>query len=264
MSTRTRLLLASGTLAISMAITGTAFAGDFNGLVEGDWSNVSGSGGNSGTANLYGGSGSIETPLDVINLNAQVDLGYHDASVEHENIGNFNADGDLFWQGERGRLGATVGYQTFNCCGVDLNATNYGAFAELYAMPTMTVGVKGGAFSGNYGIRGSYGGGEVLDYLTPDCAVSGTLDYTSFDHTSANELDYGIQGEWLFSEQTPISGTIGYTRSNISHGGGNYNVFMLGVKLYLNGNGATTLVDRQRTGNETWGSKLSSVATLQF
>lgn len=264
MSKKTGLLLAASAFAMSVAMSGAAFAGDFNFLASGDYANLSGTGGNSGSANVYGGSGSAETSLGSVNLNAQLDLGYHEIAADHVNIGNFNVGGDLFWQGERGRLGAAVGYQKFSCCGADVDATNYGAFAELYAMPILTVGVKGGAFSGNFGIRGAYAGGEILDYLEPDCAISGTLDYTSFDHTSANELDYGIQGEWLVSEETPVSATFGYTRSNISHGGGNFNVFMLGLKLYLNGNDAKTLVDRQRSSNETWGSKLSTAAALQF
>jgi len=36
----------------------------------------------------------------------------------------------------------------------------------------------------------------------------------------------------------------------------------VGLKFYLNGNGASTLVDRQRTGNENWGTQTNLINTV--
>jgi len=33
----------------------------------------------------------------------------------------------------------------------------------------------------------------------------------------------------------------------------------VGLKFYLNGNGASTLVDRQRTGNANWGTETNLI-----
>lgn len=261
---RTRILLgAVSALALATMAMSSADAQVFNGTLEGDYSSIDLSGHN-GSANVWGGGGSAETALGGLGLNAQLDAGYHDISVVHHDVGDFTIGGDLFWQGDRGRLGASVDYQNLSCCSQTIDLTNYGAFAELYVMPELTVGVKGGAFSGSFGIDGSYVGGEAEGYVMPDLAISGLLDYTSYDH-GFSEVDYTAQGEWLVSEQTPVSVTLGYTRSNFSHGGGSANTFMVGLKLYLDGNGAQTLVDRQRSANESWGSKFSTNGVaLQF
>lgn len=260
---RTRILLgAVSALALATMAMGPANAQVFNGALEGDYSSLDLNAHN-GSANVWGGGGSVETALGGLGLNAQLDAGYHDISAFHHDIGDFNVGGDLFWQGDRGRLGATVDYQNLSCCSTTIDVTNYGAFAELYVMPELTVGVKGGAFSGNFGIEGSYAGGEAVGYVMPDLALSGLLDYTSLDHGSS-ELDYTAQAEWLVSEQTPVSVTFGYTYSDFNHGG-SANTFLVGIKLYLDGNGAQTLVDRQRSANESWGSKFSTTGVaLQF
>lgn len=261
---RTRILLgAVSALALATMATSSANAQVFNGTVEGDYSSIEPSG-HGGSIDAWGGGGSVETALGSLGLNAQLDAGYHDISAFHHDISDYNVGGDLFWQGDRGRLGATVNYQNFNCCGITVDATNYGAFAELYVMPELTVGVKGGAFSGNIGIggvnvglNGAYVGGQAEGYIMPDLALTGMIDYTSYSH-GISEDDYTAQAEWLVSEQTPVSVTFGYTRSNFSGTGGNANTFMVGLKLYLDGNGAQTLVDRQRSANESWGSKFDT------
>ncbi len=264
MSKWTRILLgaASAVTLAAMSLSPASAAG-FNGTLEGDYAHLSLNGGN-GTADQWGLAGSGEAGLGIAGLAAQVDAGYTSLSADHNTISKWNIGGDLFWTGQQGRVGATVNYQQFNCCGITVDATNYGGFAELYLLPVVTAGVKGGAFSGSFSLDGSYLGGEVEGYVMPDLALSGLIDYTSFNH-NVNETDYTAQGEWLVSEETPVSVTAGYTRSEFSHVNVSADTFMIGLKLYLNGNGAKTLVDRQRTATESWGSRFSSSAiALQF
>jgi hypothetical protein len=234
--------------------------GGFSATVQGDYSNISaGSGG--GSANSWGGAASGAFDL-WSGLKLQVDGGYQGINVScGSNIDDWNVNGALFWQSGWGRLGATGGYNGFSGIG-NINITTYGGFAEWYAAPMFTVGVKGGGASANSGGFGSgsadYVGGEAVFYAMPNLALNANIDYFSAGH-SENITNYGGTVEWLVSEHVPVSVYGGYTYSDISGSSTHLSTWTVGLKFYLNGNGASTLVDRQRTGNANWGAETNLI-----
>ena len=164
-----------------------------------------------------------------------------------------------------GRIGGTVGYNGLSGSGAGtFNVTNYGGFAEWYAAPMFTVGVKGGGATASAGGFGSgsatYVGGEAVVYALPDLALNADIDYLSI--SGGNLTSYGGTAEWLVSEHVPVSVYGGYTYSEFSGGGGHLSTWMVGLKFYLNGNGASTLADRQRTGNANWGTETNLINTV--
>jgi hypothetical protein len=236
--------------------------GGFSGTLQGQYSNISaGSGG--GSANEWGGAGSAAFGTGWGGLKLQVDGGYQGINVSGGlNANDWDVDGAAFWQGGMGRIGGTVGYNGFSDGGTTFNITNYGGFAEWYAAPMFTVGVKGGGLSANNGAFGNgsatYIGGEAVFYAMPNLALNANIDYLSSGH-NANITDYGGTAEWLVSESTPISVYGGYTYTQLSSGGGHLSTWMVGLKFYCNGNGAATLADRQRTGNASWGTETNLI-----
>jgi len=265
MSLRATIL---GTVCVvaAAAFAASPALADFNGTLQGDYSNLSSNQGG-GSANVWGGQGTGEFGLGMGGLSAQVDTGYHDATASGGggSLNDWNIDGDLFWLGSMGRIGAAVGYQDLSGDGVSGHLTNYGGFAEWYAGHWLTIGVKGGGLDASAGFgggsgssSGSYIGGEALVYPMHDFALSGTIDYFSIS-SGGNLTNYGVNAEWLVSETMPVSVYGGYTRTEISDGGGGLNTWMIGVKLYLNGNGATTLEDRQRSGTVGWAAQVPQI-----
>jgi hypothetical protein len=238
---------------------------DFNGTLQGDYSNLSADHGG-GSANNWGGSGTGEFGLGMGGLSAQVDTGYHEDSSSGggASINDWNVDGSLFWLGSMGRVGAAVGYQDLSGDGLSGHLTNYGGFAEWYANHWLTVSVKGGGLDASisgFNTNGSYIGGQALVYPMHDLSIAGTVDYLSI--SSGHFTNYGVNAEWLVSESTPISVFGGYTRTEISSGGSTgINVFMIGLKFYCNGNGAATLEDRQRSGTVGWASQIAPIYTF--
>jgi len=158
MSLRSTILGTACVVAVA-AVSGPAFAdmgGGFSGTLQGQYSNISaGSGG--GNANEWGGQGSGAFGTGWGGLKLQVDGGYQGVTVSgNGSIDDWNVDGAAFWQSGWGRLGGTVGYNGISGSGSNINITNYGGFAEWYAAPMFTVGVKGGGASANDGGFGRY------------------------------------------------------------------------------------------------------------
>jgi hypothetical protein len=83
----------------------------------------------------------------------------------------------------------------------------------------------------------------------PNLAIQGNIDYQTLSDSDVNVTNYGIGAEFLVSENVPISIFGGYTRSEIDAFGdsGSADTWMIGVRIYTNGNGST-LVDRHRNG----------------
>jgi hypothetical protein len=226
----------------------------FSGVLGGDYSNSQLSNGG-GRANGWGADGIGAFNFAGTGLAAQGEVGWQ--RFDGSNVGNWNDwnfNGAAYWTGFWGRAGGTAGYQTENG---DLSGhvTNYDAFGELYAGRMFTLGLKGGGFSGSAGLTGNNIGVEGVVYPFRDLALSGTYDFFHLDHFG-NENDWGVQGEWMFSERLPISLWGGYQNSEIQNVG-HVNTFMIGLKLYTDGFGPAPLVDRQRNGAEQWGTKFA-------
>jgi len=254
---RSTILASAGALALATFATGAAQAeGDFSGVLSGDYAHIDASGGG-GSANSWGINGSGAFGLGDSGLAGEVDGGYARLSGGGVDANDWTIDGSVFWRATQGRIGAVVGYNSSDIggSGGTFHATNYGAFGEWYAGHSFTVGVKGGGFNGSSSVKGDYLGAAVTAYAMPDLAFQGSYNYLHVNHIG-NENDWSIQGEWLVSEQTPVSIFAGYENSDFS-GTGHVNTWFIGVKLYTNPNGPAPLVDRQRNGAATWGTQFA-------
>jgi hypothetical protein len=243
-------------LALATCIASPAFATDgFNGLLGVDYSHLSVNHGG-GDANNYGGN--LTGMFDLGSQFAvQADGGYHHVELSHGggNSNDWNGGGTAFWTGDLGRAGATVSYNSTdgNGAGNDGHATNYGAFGNWYALPSITFGVKGGGFSGSSDTKGEYAGAALTGYVTPDFSLQGGYDYTHLQHFG-NENDWSARAEYLFSEQTPIAVYAGYTNSKLSDGGPTINVVSIGLTYFFDSTGPESLEAHDRTGAERWGN----------
>lgn len=210
----------------------------------------------SGHLNDWGVNGSVAVPV-ASNWTVQADGAYDNYTGQGGGSAHTDAiSGTAFWSGSEGRLGATAGYNQIGAGGSTDSFENYGGFGVLYATDHLTFGLKGGALTGS-GLHTGYAGAEAIGYITPDAALSGTIDYTTLGGTHFTA--YGVHGEYLVSHTLPISVTAGFTRSEL----GAYaqtNTYSIGLKYYFGGKGS--LVEHQRTGDETWGTKQSAVSIL--
>jgi len=257
LSLRNKILGTACALALG-AFAAPAYASNFSGTIDGEYANLSANGGG-GHANSWGGNGSGVFDTGWSNLALQGDIGYHNLSASGTNVNLFDIAATPFLRMDHGRLGVTVGYTDAQNHG-STDITNYGGFGEWFAGHAFTVGVKGGGFNANHGLNGAYVGAQLTGYVMPDFSLAGSVDYTSFSH-SGHETDYNATAEYLISETTPISVFGGYTYSEFS-GSSQFNTWMIGLKFYCNGTGASTLVDRQRAGNVGWAAKFTPLAAV--
>lgn len=230
------LLATVGTLALCAAVSTSAMA-TANGTLSAGYANIT----NSGGGDIWGINGSLEGMFGG-SWGGQLDGGYHNVSGSGGDI--WNVGGSLFWANTSSRIAASVGYHDL---GGGADFTNYGVGAEFYAGSSFTVAVKGGGESGS-GTSGGYVGGMAEWYATPNFALSAQVDYLDVGGSITSE---SIQGEWLFSTSTPVSIYGGYQHVDLG-GSSDADVVFVGVKLYMNGSGAMTLVDRQRQGSMTY------------
>jgi hypothetical protein len=246
-----KILLASvGALALCAALPSAASAG-VSGTLSGSWADDT----NGGGGNIWNVDGSL-TGMFGSNWGAEVDGGYH--NVDNAGADIWNIGGSLFWAGMQGRLAASVNYDDISISGGDVHFTSYGVGGEWYAGPSFTVAVKGGGttvdvtgFSGN--TSGGYAGGMLQGYLMPNLSLSGSVDYMGI--SGGHITSETARVEWLFSQTTPVSVYGGYQHVDAGFLGGNEDIFFVGAKLYLNGSGGGTLVDRQRNGSLGYISK---------
>lgn len=260
MSYRSLLVGSISAAVVAAASLGAAQAGDlsdFHGTLSGNYANLNISHGG-GSADLYGVSGAGTIPLNLSGAHVEGALGYHHMTTSGANADVYNVGGSLYWMPGAGRLGVTVGYHDTNQSGSS-SVTNYGGFAEWFANDFVTVGAKGGGFSGSASTDGYYIGGRATGYATRNIALNASIDYAHINHLT-DETDYSLSGEWLVSETTPISIYGGYTYTDLSNTSVHVDTWMIGLRIYTDGNGATTLVDRQRSGTLGWASSFGPAA----
>lgn len=195
--------------------------------------------------NIKGIAGEGEFALGA-GLHAQFNAGYNYATLPGAHISNWNLGGSGYWKGAMGRAGVLVNYTDVNLSVLgSAHTTNFGAFGEYFANEYFTFGVKGGGFSGD--VKGGYAGAQVTGYVFPDFAITAGMNYTHFNHISA-ETDLGIQAEYLIDHELPFAGFAGYTYSDLSDGGGTVSTFLVGLRFYFNTDGFSSLIERQRSG----------------
>jgi hypothetical protein len=217
-----------------------------------------------GDANTFGGEAGGIVPFGG-GFSGQVFGAYHSLDLSHGGgtVNSYNVGGAAAWSDDMGRIGLNVAYTGDNTHGANLDVTNYGVFGEWYASDQFTLGLRGGgatlsASSGGFGgffgsgsTTGGYVGAEVVGYATPDLDVQAHVNYISVK--KGNQTALGAQAEWLFSEDIPVSGWIGYDYTTLSGGGfsENVNTFSVGLRYYIGGGGS--LVQHHRSGVDGWG-----------
>jgi hypothetical protein len=256
---RATILASAGALALAAFTVGAAQAAapaDFAGVLSADYGHLDANNGG-GSGNSWGINGSGEFGLGGSGFAGEIDGGYRNLSGGGLHANDWSIDGSVFWHMTHGRLGAVVGYNSVDVSGGGTgHLTNYGGFGEWFAGSNVNLGLKAGGFTGSNHTDGDYLGAAATFYAMPDLAITGAYDYTHVQHFG-NENDWTIKGEWLVSEKTPVSLFAGYTNSHIT-GGDSANIWFIGVKLYTNGDGSSTLVDRQRNGAATWGTSFTA------
>ena len=207
------------------------------------------------------------------NMSVQGDINYQSVADHYDGDGGVHVS-DLslsispFWRMPWGRIGAVVGLNDYDYYGaLNERFVNFGGYAEWYVCPNVTLAVKGGGWTAEYysSNQGSgYVGGQATWYAMPDLAITGTVDYTGYPHNygSSNETNYGVMAEWLVSESTPISVYAGWNGTSVSHSSDTVSTWMVGLKVYTDQNGASTLVDRQRSGSSTWATRFNPLLPL--
>jgi hypothetical protein len=219
---------------------------DLSGVLSGNYVHV---GSDLPDANGWGINGAAAMGIADTDFAIELDAGNNHATVSSVDANDWNVGGSLFWKIPEGRVGVNLNYTEVKLSALGTSATahttNYGGFGEYFASDMFTVSGKVGAFSGD--LNGLYVSGGVTGYVFPDFAVSASVGFTNFNH-AFQETDLGLSGEYLISEEIPVSAFAGYTYSDLSNGGGNANTVFLGLRLYTNTTGAATLVDRQRKG----------------
>lgn len=245
---RNAILMTVSALAM---LSAPAFADDvdFAGALTGVYSHI---GSDLPDINSWGVNGAAKLGIVDSGFNVEIDLGHNHASVAGISSNQWNVGGALFYKAEEFRSGINLNYAEAKAAGIKGHVINYGAFGEYFASDMFTLGLKAGGFGGALGgfgvsAHGLYVGAGVTGYVMPNLGLSASLNFTNVN-SLFQETDLGVQGEYLISEEIPVSGFAGYTYSDISNGGGNAHTVFVGLRLYTNTVGGTTLVERQRNG----------------
>ena len=250
-----RSLLAGSAIAAAFLATSAQAAAPngYVGTFSADYwhTDVSGGGGNGDT---WGLNGALAFGLN--DVGGEVDGSFHRISASSQSANIWGVGGSIFWAPGTFRAGPSVSYTkldlTGSASGLNIHATSYGVFGEFFVNDAFTAGLRGGGADGGFGVTGfgsgsatgGYIGGELTGYATQDFAIRGSFDYVELGGGHANS--YGINAEYLFSEDTPVSVFGGYTRTNLSGGLGHNDTFLIGLKFYTSG--PAPLVTRHRTG----------------
>jgi len=197
---------------------------------------------------------------DIDGLNIQIDGNYTHNWSSTSGVGSsyeqWNIGGSFFWAGMENRIGVNVNYDTVTHTGT---LTNFGVFGEQY-FGNFTGMAKAGWLSSSgtaIGGHGNYLGGALSGYFVPDLAITGSIDWSQlvtghgsviFGHEGVNITQYGIGGEWLFSEDYGVSVYGGYTYDQVHAFGikDHDNVWHVGFRWYTGGG---SLMDHHRNGN---------------
>ena len=229
-----------------------------------DYANLSPSTGDGADQSGFAANGLF--PFDR-NFGIDIGAGYHRVSGAGFDLDHWTAGASLVWSVDDLRLGPSFGFQSSSVNSFAMDTYNYGGFVDYFATPHLTLSAKAGGFSSDPGDGGYYIGGQLKAYLTPNLALSGTIDHTHFNaFLGSDEDDYGLLGEYLFGGGDdydcwwpPTSFYVSYTHTDFSPGGFKIDTVGFGIKLYTDGNGATTLRGRERTGVLTWQGSFSPV-----
>jgi opacity protein-like surface antigen len=188
-----------------------------------------------GNLNGFSGRGDLLVSLSNPGLNIQLSGGDEHFDISGTSVDIADISGSVFWRDRMGTFGASVAYHRLSAAvnfqGMHTNgaatAESYGAFGEYYFNRSLTLRVKGGAFSGDF--EGYYGGGGVAVYPSHNMAISANYDYVSLKHGGHSSRP-GASFEILPYEPWPATVTVNYAREMEA---GGYNVIGVVLKWHF-------------------------------
>lgn len=242
-----RTCVAAAVIAAGLGMTGAA-AGDASEQISAGYDHISG-----GNLNGFSGRGDLMVSLANPGFNFQLSGGDEHFDISGVAVDLVDVSGSAYWRDRMGTFGATVAYHrlsagaSFNGVSVSgaVTAESYGAFGEYYFNRSITLRVKGGAFSGDF--DGYYGGGGLAVYPADCMAVSAYYDYVSLNGGSHSSRP-GASFEILPYEPWPATITLSYTRETEQGGD---NVFGVVLKWHF-GTNESNLRAWDRTGPAQW------------
>jgi hypothetical protein len=245
------LLLAGCTLllsAIPFAGANAAAPMGLAGTVGGEYGSVDIGGGD---ADSWGVNGEAAFGLGTAGtFGAQLNGGYHNLSGDGGDADIFDIGGSGFWASMAARAGGTIAYKSIDVGTVDISATAFGGFGEYYFSNFFTLGGHAGFWTGEaagFDDDGFYVGARGTGYVTPNLALSGTLDFLG---GSGDATTWGVDAEWQFSQTTPLALYGGYRNTSFD-GGGDVDAFFIGIRFYAGGM-PQPLVGNHRNGTLGW------------
>lgn len=247
-----KYLLASATM-VAAALYASSALGEVPGVagtIDGNWGNVAG-------VPVWSTSDAVNVPLGWNGLSIEGNDGEVGAGKPGVYGHLFNGGGSLVWSdpSSQVRIAGSVNYNQFKAEGFTLDETQYGAGAEWFVNPWLSLSVDGGGVAGK--VSGGYVGGDLKGYWIPDLAFDGFANYLSgaISGASGHITDLGVHAEWLPSEEVPLSFGARYDHfeasgsvSGFGSASGSTDAWFVTLKVYLNDSPAASLEDRQRTG----------------
>lgn len=245
----TSTLKAAGLGALALALMSTAAgAGELGlrGSLDVDYNNVSGD--NDTDANLWNFNGTVVIPVGP-NFNVQVGGGYHNLDGDVVGGNAWDARGAVFWRGARGDVGLAVAHGSLepdDSALPDFDLTAFGAFGEFFASERFTIAANGGFIDGDNSLDGNYYGGSVKFYILPTLSIAANASRVHFDDIGS-VTNFGATAEWQVMNDKPFTVYAGYTNSDFSGTDFNTDTFTIGLRWRFGEEGATSLVQSDRT-----------------
>jgi hypothetical protein len=239
MSRLSHALLGASALALLAMPASAQITPAFSGAVFGQYANGSGGGDD---IDVWSGGGSIAAGI-TNGINVQGDVSFSSADFGgSDNLDIWNFGGSLFYRAPQFVIGANVANSSFELDPLDYDITNYGGFGEFYAGDMVTLFANGGWLDGDFDQDGSYIGGGIRVYPMPNLGLTGSISHNTSD--GGDGTQYGVRGEFMFSEMVPVSVYGGYDRADGD--GADTDIWTIGVRWQFGTGG--TLVQRDRTG----------------
>ena len=257
----TGLLAANGAQAQPLSVSGT---------LEGGYSNYDTPG-----ANLaeWRGAGSGLFTIEKPGIAIQANFGNSGLKVRGQSADLWRYDAAVFWRDRRGAIGVDGGSDSVSAgitstssstsANTGFNFVHYGMFGEFYAIPNLTLHMRGGRVDGDH--AGYYSSVGLVFYPLESIAVNLTGDYIKLDKPAPTVTDVSLTAEYMPVRDVPVTLSIGYTYASLSQLSGHQDVLSAGIKWYFGGEGRSgTLVDRQRNGPENWGGPPATLVGVGF
>lgn len=150
------------------------------------------------------------------------------------------------------RAGVNVGFQSIVMPMTYIDDYDYEGYFDDDFCDDVDGYVFGGGFSTigpGFSQTGSFIGGGINGYITPNFGVHGQIDQAWFVKAPASSsTDYSLNLDLQVSNHIPLVGYAGYTYTTFSPGTFSVNTFSGGLRLYLGGKLDAPLVERERTG----------------